>query len=446
MLKKGLEFRRQISFSPDILRSSRLLCCFLFALFIKSADSASLNLSGNYRFGASMYSNLDLDPGKPVDTGNTSSYLEHRFFLRPDVVVDEHFTIKSNLSFLQLSDYPASSTTTPPRFGTPLDSSASQRAGSQLLEVRNLYLNWNHDFGVFKFGRMPKHWGLGLIYDSGSEPSADYGSTVDAINFQSLVGSLILSAAYEKNEESHLNSDHDDVETYSGSVEYLNQDDRFNSGILYERTIRAAASVAHQVNKHNSSHNLSFYFKKEWDHFSFGSELATISYNKEPDVVGVLQKAKYKPSSFFISEEFAYSTKNGANSFLFNNNYQPLLLMYRQNMGAFLNPRQARKGGPVGAAIAKGDGAGSYLGALGFGYAFSQDKHILDTKIAYAMLEEKATNPTKSLGVEWDVNFLQSWYDNFKTSYQFGILFPGNAFGTDIRPGWGVQLRGYLVF
>jgi hypothetical protein len=431
------------------MKKSNVRSLLLFAISLLSfsfAHAASLNLSGNHRFGSSMFVNLDLDPGKPNDTGNTASYLEHRLLLRPDIAIDEHFSIKSTLNLFQLKDYPIGSNSTSQRFGSPLDSSATSQNGKHIVDVQNAYLNWNNDFGLFRVGRMPKHWGLGIIYDSGENVYDDYSSTTDGISFQSLVGSLNLKVGYEKPEENHMNSDHDDVDLYHGSVEFLDQENRFNIGILYERVIRSAASSAHQNLQLKSAHNVSLFARKRWSQVDMGAELATISYNKDPDVVGVLSRFKYKPGALYFDAEFAYSNKNQENTFLFNSNYRPLLILYRQNVGPLLATRQVRSGGPFGAAISKGDGGGAYLGMLGMGYGFSDDRHILDTKVGYLRLEEQGTSPSKSLGVEWDINFLQTWYENFKTSYRFGVVFPGNGFGANSRIGWGLQLNGHLVF
>jgi hypothetical protein len=191
---------------------------------------------------------------------------------------------------------------------------------------------------------------------------------------------------------------------------------------------------------------VSVFLKKNWEKFEFGTEVATISYNKEPDVIGIVARAKYKPGAFFIDTEFAMSTQNQQNYFVFNSNYRPLLILYRQNVGPLMSPRQIRTGGPFGAAIGDGNGNGAYLYSLGMGYGFNENRHVLDTKVAYVQLFNEGSNGSKNLGVEWDTSFLHTWYDNFKTSYQFGVVFPGEGFGSTNRIGWGLQLRGYLVF
>lgn len=78
---------------------------------------------------------MDLDSGKANGTSNSSAYLEHRLLLKPEVAIDEHFSVKSTWNLFQLNSYPTSSNTTPTRFGSPLDSQTQTEIQNNCLKL-----------------------------------------------------------------------------------------------------------------------------------------------------------------------------------------------------------------------------------------------------------------------------------------------------------------------
>ncbi|NCN26675.1 hypothetical protein GW915_03790 [bacterium] len=426
-------------FKTKIIPLALLLSCF-------GAHSASLSITGNQRFGSNMFVNMDLDRGQRSDSGNTSSFLEHRILLRPDILIDEHFTVKTEWNLLQLNQRPTGPTTTAERFGSSLDSRSGFSDDTNYIEVSRAYLQWSSDWGIFYFGRMPKTWGLGLMYDSGDNPLDDYSTTVDRMAYQSLLGSLELIVAYEKGEEGTLNNDDDDMDVFEGSLEYANPEAKFNIGLLYSRKVRSADSYEGSILGRKSSHEMSLFLKKQWSEFFVGSEFVTQSYDKQSNVTGWLGQISWTPGNFIMDLDLAYSNFSGDRSFEFNRNYRPFLIMFRQTTGVTSDERETRTGGPVGGVEGNGTGGGVMLSKLGLGYKFSDGRYVLRSDVGYAQFEEQGTSSGNELGVEWDMSFDQQWYKNFHTQYAFGVLFPGDGYGPDARLGWGLQLRGYLEF
>ncbi len=66
-------------------------------------------------------------------------------------------------------------TTEPPRSGI--------NSFSDSIHVKRVWAEYSTPVGELRFGRMPNHWGLGLVNHSGDGPDADYQSTVDRIQF-----------------------------------------------------------------------------------------------------------------------------------------------------------------------------------------------------------------------------------------------------------------------
>jgi uncharacterized protein (TIGR04551 family) len=70
----------------------------------------------------------------------------------------------------------------------PDDSIVVRRAWA---EVRN------RDLGELRFGRMPNHWGLGILYNAGEELDEDFSSDVDRLMGVTNIYGIYLSAAYD---------------------------------------------------------------------------------------------------------------------------------------------------------------------------------------------------------------------------------------------------------
>jgi len=405
------------------------------------AFSASFSLSGNYRFGTNMLVNTDLSSGKKAGAGSTSSFLEHRFLLRPDVLIDERFTIKSELNFLQAT---GGANQVPPYFGTPLDSNASQTAGDQQMIVSQLYLNWASDWGLFRFGRIPKTWGLGLLYDAGEDAFDDFKTVKDRADFQAMLGSLGLRFAFEKGAESVINGDYDDMDTYELGIDYSNAEASSNVGILYSRNIRSQ-----KIGGMNSSHDLSIFAKKTFGKFQLGAEFASISEEARNASTGLLVQADGAFGNFNLGYDFAYASASSNSSFKFNPNYRPFMFLFRQSLGGATAATEFRNGSGlrgVGGDVAGDGGKGAIVNKLHASYKFTGSQLTLGSDLGFAQLAKKGTNGQSSLGFETDVFLAHQWYENFKLQYALGLLVPGKAFGPNPKTAWGFELKGALNF
>lgn len=418
--------------------------------FSPKTEAATFDISGNARFGSNMFSNLDLNKGQPEGTGSTSSFLEHRLLLRPDVVIDDRFTLKSEL--ILLSNFKNDSLDknvqeSPEGAGTILGADRSQFNQGQILYVRRAWIDWASDWGIFRFGRQPKSWGLGLLYHSGEDSFDDYGTTVDRVGFEALVGSLNLNFGYEKAFEGNINSDVDDAETYEVSVHYANPEDFFNIGLLYARNIRGVGANLGL----NSSHDLSIFTQKKWGDFQIGAEFVTLNENHRDTNFGALLQTDYSPGNFGLGFDLAFASAGSTSNFTFHPNYKPFLIMFNQSVLTKNNSRTLRggqqKNSAFGSDFGLNNGAGgAVMAKTHLSHQFSNKTYTLGTEIGYALLTEQGSTQSKNLGLEWDLHLTQKWYENFKTVYAAGILFPGKGFGPQPKTAWGVQLRGALDF
>ena len=417
----------------------------LFLGLITSASSlaATFSASGNYRFGSNLFNRMNLrDDGDP-GAGGTNAFLEHRFLLRPDLIIDDRFSLRSEFNVLQMG--PGSPNQGPEGFGTPLDGAFSYHDRRVILSVRKAYAEWASDFGIFRVGRMPKSWGLGILYDAGDDVWDDFATIRDRLSYQALIGNLSINLGYEKLAEHTLFRQIDDSQVYEVSVDYSSPEELFDVGLLYARRIRqAGAGIAS-----NSSHDMSIYSRKKWSAFQSGFEFVSIRPRQASSTVGFLLQNEYQPGAFRMGFDFALASATDSVAYNFHQNYRPFMLMFKESVGIGIPSSHVRggpNGVPVGSNMAAGTGHGAMLGKLKFEYGFSEDKYVLASDIGYARLVRQGTNEGKTLGVETDFHLTQKWYENFKTSYALGLLFPGSAYTKQAHMTWGVQIRGALTF
>jgi hypothetical protein len=428
-------FKSKITSKKLLSMTASFGLCAIFTAPFNTAQAATFDLTGDYRFGTNMYQHLDT-------SGNSDNlnFWEHRFRLNPDVLIDQHFKFKSQVIFLGTTEG-AIAETLPSQFGSALDGGLSVGSGEQALLLQNAYLEWSSDWGLLRVGRVPKAWGLGALYRQPDIFLSDFGSSSDRIDFKAMLGNLGLSIAFEKRNEGDLRRDSDDSDAYILSMDYSNPESGLASGILYERLVTGAAAPA---TFRNSSHDLSIFAKKTWGDFSLGSEFAMLSEENIDPRTGILFQANQEGTGLRYGLDFAYASSTGNSTFTFNPNYRPLLLLFRQSLGATstLNVR----GGSVGADVTGTGGGGVYLAKAHVAHQFKNSAFQLGGQIGWASLVNSASNGESGLGIETDLSLIQKWYDNFKVYYAAALLMPGNAWGSSPKAAWGVELKGVIEF
>ncbi len=63
---------------------------------------------------------------------------------------------------------------------------------SDSIQVKRAWGEYVSPVGTFRFGRMPDHWGLGMVYNGGDDLDADHATTIDRIMFKTGIKSVDL--------------------------------------------------------------------------------------------------------------------------------------------------------------------------------------------------------------------------------------------------------------
>lgn len=175
-----------------------------------------LELNGYLRFRGQLFDDLDLGRGQdtegwylfpvPLQGGHTLSTANMRFRLEPTINVSESVRVRAQIDVLDNyvlgssvsawsqgpgSPYPVPfygssrveynpcSTGTTTNAVTPCNP-ASDRP---LIAPKRVWGEVQTPVGLLSFGRMPSSWGLGVLTSAGEGLDADYGDTVDRLQF-----------------------------------------------------------------------------------------------------------------------------------------------------------------------------------------------------------------------------------------------------------------------
>ncbi len=188
-----------------------------------------VELHGYYRVRADLFHNLHLDtwtsdsggtsPVRPpltesLDTGkghpenpnarfskgsDSLASANMRFRVQPTLHVSENLRVHSTLDLLDnlvLGSTPNTGILSSDGIATEQYASG-QDALEDTIRVKHVWGEWRNMLGVISFGRMPAHWGLGMLYNAGSGLDDDYGDAVDRIMGTFKLSDMYLSLSWD---------------------------------------------------------------------------------------------------------------------------------------------------------------------------------------------------------------------------------------------------------
>jgi uncharacterized protein (TIGR04551 family) len=165
-----------------------------------------LELDGYLRVRGQMMVNLDLtdtadvsgrylfpvplqNPGSS-DTLNTANM---RLRLEPTLNVSEHVRVRAQVDVLDnhvlgasastLHDGPGTTYPAPFYGASRVTGSEDPRVERPVISPKRAWAEVQTPVGLLSFGRMPSHWGLGLLTNAGAGIDDDFGDSIDRIQF-----------------------------------------------------------------------------------------------------------------------------------------------------------------------------------------------------------------------------------------------------------------------
>lgn len=163
-------------------------------------------LDGYFRARPDLFYKFDLgravDPSRPAATlwplspasprEHTIAGVNSRVRLEPTLNVSEEVRLRMQVDLLDNLVWGSSPEYAFSRNGrdifgilteTQMSPQSGVNAAVDSILVRRAYGEVSTPVGIFRFGRMGSHWGLGMLYNDGNCFDCDYGDTVDRLQF-----------------------------------------------------------------------------------------------------------------------------------------------------------------------------------------------------------------------------------------------------------------------
>lgn len=199
------------------------------------AAEKPLPSEGGTRTGTQAIRNGDCD----------ATFQTYTLRLNPNIIVNDGVTLKGELStgYFRGGFAGGDATNVGDRtsgsnayfFTTPAQRSA--------LNVNQMYMEMYADTALVKIGRMSRHFGLGMIYDSGSDPWDRFLTMYDGIEAEMKIGNFSVAPYYAKINSNGNNPDNNgkeaagvfDVREVGLVAKYDNKNRDFIASILYAK-------------------------------------------------------------------------------------------------------------------------------------------------------------------------------------------------------------------
>ncbi len=203
-----------------------------------TASATELLWNGNYRTRGQYFNTLSLSETNTLSEG-ISSGLTHRFRLMPTWKLDYKSSIHTQMDLLPYTNWGSEvSNYSDPMMATDLLQNSPLRNATleqnSPIMVRRVWASYENNLGHLEFGRMPHHWGSGMLFHSGNEALSEFGNSIDRIQQTFYADDVFIQTSLDHYSEGLLNQDDD---SWGGSLALMYNTERATSGVyaLHQR-------------------------------------------------------------------------------------------------------------------------------------------------------------------------------------------------------------------
>lgn len=440
------------------------------------SQALSIDWSGTYRFEFTQVQSTSLGDPKMA-----KGYILNHLHLSPKIIAADGVNVVARFEVLPNENYPESQMgqqfgKSPSRAGTPNASSGddsgtmANRQGSSTLQVSQLYLNINQEYGAFVAGRAPKQFGLGMTHNAGLGDFDHWYDTHDMVGYKFVIGNLsfmpILAKVYDQSAGAGM-----EVSDLIWDVEYNNPETDSQFGLYHQTRTSSDASndapiaqfgvdgVGGQTRTGGwKTQNVNVLLGRGWESFRFKVEAGFQSGN-----TGISQTGEeVKLNGYGIATEMAFGSTSASKlwslragiasgddpatrdyeGFQFDRNYDVAFLMFNHPIGKYdlfrtgLQRTPSRCGtspcAPLPSDEAMDEEAISntiYVSPK-LAYVFN-DRWTWNNSVTWAQLQANpliGTTVDKNVGFEWDTAVVFKPSERVQWVNELGFLFPGAAF------------------
>ncbi|MGE0631195.1 MAG: hypothetical protein AB7O96_02215 [Pseudobdellovibrionaceae bacterium] len=437
-----------------------------------NAVAMTLDWSGNYR---AEYFQMDSTSLSSPKQGK--SYLLHHLSLSPKIVASDGVNVVSRFNIFSTRRAAYANSQVGDEWGGGVDDGTattgtedsntfSQNQNSSGIQVSELYLKVDQEYGSLLVGRVPMQFGLGMTHNAGRGEFDHWYDSRDAVGYKFVVGNLYFMPMLART-FSGTPGDGRTITDQIFNLLYENVETGSTLGIWWEtRKASAAANdsplvidgVTYTPSGGFNSQNINLLLGREWGSFDFKIEAGFLTGDVgtktstgeglELNSYGFVTQMNYQPDASKTKWSLNAGMASGDNpetdevleGYFFDRNYDVAFLLFNHRMGGgdFFRTSMTRNNkAPVDAKNAYDDESVSNVTFLAprITWAYS-DKLDIQNTLTYAQLVQdpfvdaggKKTGTAKDLGFEWDLEFIYKPRETVKWVTQFGVLSPGSAF------------------
>lgn len=442
----------------------------MMSLF-STAQAVEVFWDGHYRSQAHYYKSLSLSSSNDNAIDRLQS-VQHWGSIKPSWILSPNVRLHSQMDMLYFQPFGNEAFTyQDPAWSTAgLDFADSLRpttegdTGLNNIMVSRLYAEVVSDIGIIRFGRMPIHWGSGMIFNAGDQPTQFVGDTADRIQYSNQFDSVFLLGAIEVRDEGFSSLADESV---AGTFSLYYADERVQGG-LYN-------VYANQRSESTSFNQFTIDGFLGADMGALKTELELAVQFGSGDLVGGLDEVKQLAFGGILDAELAMDELGvGFNlgyasgdsdiddkefkQFTFDRNYDISLMLFDQIMPT-LAPTvssSANQGLEYGAARVGNGIANALYAQPRISYkvsdSFRPELRVLFARTAQ-LPETEAGNTNYGVEVNANLNYMP--LEKFHLRAQMGYLFLGSYLtnysdeelggGFDENP-YGVELNAIVKF
>ncbi|MNJ99891.1 hypothetical protein D3C87_176720 [compost metagenome] len=438
-------------------------------LMSSSAQAMSLDWSGGYRFEWTEVDRPTL--GSP---SGRKAYGLNYLYMSPKIIAADGVNIITRFDVLgsNIPAYEGSQLGAIWGLNNSSPAANSQTQGGASVQVSQLYLNMNQEYGSLLVGRVPFEFGLGMTYNAGNGPFDHWQDVRDMVAYKFIVGDWSLTPMLGRVQSSGF-SQGGTISTQALQLMYESKESRSTLGVMQESrkgsvgtndmdptAFNPGAAVTGGIDMQNTN----FVIGRGFDSFGFKLEggFQTGKTGMSVGAEDVQYNAFGLAAEFYVprsaSGKWDYKFKVGMASgddpgttafegYAFHRNYDVGMLLFNHRLG----------GGPdfltTGPTKSTADGLGVdnsaddetvgntlYLAPQAT-YSWNDRLDIRNTLVFAQLLQTQrnSVDSGKDLGLEWDIEVVYKPNEKIQWVNQLGLLFPGSAWKNGTGAGGNLE-------
>lgn len=445
----------------------KILAALFLTLSAQKSSAMVLDWSGGYRFEW-----IEVDAPTLGSNKGRKAYGLNYLYLTPKLIAADGVNITSRFDIFNSSDAAYINSQAGQLWGlsTPSTRTAeqspalTQTQGVSSIQVSQLYLTVNQEYGALLVGRAPYEFGLGLTHNAGKGMFDHWYDTKDVVGYKFIVndwffmpqvaristpdygqGGTITDQIY------HLQYDSKEVGAKLG---YIQENRKGTTGSLSTQTaLPNVANIGSEINFSRSN----FYFERTWATAelkfeagfqsgetgflnSLGETIKLGGYGMATEIYFPNKGSKHDFNlRFGMASGDDATTANVFEGYLFDRNYDVAMLLFNHRLGATNSGADLNlfntgviKNSTMTVKNSIDDETLSNVMYISPSTTY-QWTPTLDLKntLTYAQLMVNPINSVdfkRDLGLEWDIELIYKPSDNIRWINQVGLLFPSDAF------------------